>query len=535
MEELRSVPEHMNSESAGGQGPSTMSTGAATTAAADIIKQPGDTGMAAAPAPQPAGPTVVVKVASQSVPDIVVECQEGWTIKDLKQHLCEQHTLHPSVKEQRLIYSGHLLSDESQLASALRHSASDARPVLHLVCAPPRSGHAPPQQTPPPSLSEPAPQHRVETSAGLAVREQQEAAPASSGAAASSSISDDTGGDEASASADANVNTTTDGVRHRSHTTAGEGMPQFTVPGAAYHTAALQQYYAQCYAYLNYMQMTSGAGGYVAAAPTTIYELLQQQRQAEYMQQLVREAYSAAAGWGPEDGDQPTPGAPQVPDGPPPPPQLQRDEGAAPPLPNGPLDNLGGAVAEEDGAGGIGHDWLDSLYIITRFGILSFFIYFYSTVYRFALIITVTVLIYLYHAGWFTPARTPLEPEQVADPPPPQPQPPQPPQQEQNQREQQPLAPEPQEEDNNQVRQPPAYFAPNNMDDRNNNIPNNNNNNEVDEMLVRDQPYHEQVPPVVAAEPTTPADPPPPSLLTLSWTFLTTFFTSLIPEQPQLL
>lgn len=104
MDELRGVPEHMNSESAGGQGPSTMSTGAATTAAPDIVKLPEDVGLAAATAPLQSGPTVVVKVASQSVPDIVVEYQEGWTIRDLKQHLCEQHILHPVSLQDLFVY-----------------------------------------------------------------------------------------------------------------------------------------------------------------------------------------------------------------------------------------------------------------------------------------------------------------------------------------------------------------------------------------------------------------------------------------------
>lgn len=38
---------------------------------------------------------VVVKVASQSVPDMTLDCQQYWTVRDLKNHLLEQHTLHP--------------------------------------------------------------------------------------------------------------------------------------------------------------------------------------------------------------------------------------------------------------------------------------------------------------------------------------------------------------------------------------------------------------------------------------------------------
>lgn len=88
------------------------------------------------------------------------------------------------------------------------------------------------------------------------------------------------------------------------------------------------------------------------------------------------------------------------------------------------------------------------------------------------------------------------------------------------------------------------------QDDRNNNINNNNNNNEVppDIRNQNQEPAAAEGREVnvenimnPAAAGTEDSDqvveeiPVRPSLLALVWTFLTTFFTSLIPEQPQAL
>ena len=65
-----------------------------------------------------------------------------------------------------------------------------------------------------------------------------------------------------------------------------------------------------------------------------------------------------------------------------------------------------GAVVGGGGGGGVGivgneeepagvPDWLDLIYITARFAVLFFIIYFYSSFFRFAVIITVSVLIYL--------------------------------------------------------------------------------------------------------------------------------------------
>ena len=83
----------------------------------------------------------------------------------------------------------------------------------------------------------------------------------------------------------------------------------------------------------------------------------------------------------------------------------------------------------------------------------------------------------------------------------------------------------------------------NNQDDRNNNINNNNNNNNnlVDEPPqdrnpdMLDENADVQIPPTnEASDRVVEEVPARPSFLALSWTFLTTFFTSLIPEQPQI-
>lgn len=80
------------------------------------------------------------------------------------------------------------------------------------------------------------------------------------------------------------------------------------------------------------------------------------------------------------------------------------------------------------------------------------------------------------------------------------------------------------------------------QDDRNNNINNNNNNNDVpaearnpgeEEGGAGDN--QENAPGNEGTDRVVEEIPVRPSILALSWTFLTSLFTSLIPEQPQVI
>ena len=136
-----------------------------------------------------------------------------------------------------------------------------------------------------------------------------------------------------------------------------------------------------------------------------------------------------------------------------------------------------------------------------------------------------------YHVGWFRPARVVPEPVAVQHLPV-QDQLPAAPDQQHPARDQHmrapddhPPAPAEVDDDANDAAEQEELL--NLMDERNNLQENNNNS-------INNNNYRAD-----AADVALPAERQQaavsPSLLTLSWTFLTTFFTSLIPEQPQLL
>lgn len=237
----------------------------------------------------------------------------------------------------------------------------------------------------------------------------------------------------------------------------------------------------------------------------------------------------------------------------------------------------GGEVEDDDDDEGMGRDWLDWIYVLSRMVVLLSIVYFYSTVSRFMIVVCIAMLLYLwvflclwdnlfilivewfsmakvtckeknklfsnliwpvksqvlwtkpdgnldcdciylsvsrYQAGWFTPARRVEQPREADE----------------------------NENENDNI-----------QDDRNNNINNNNNNNDVP-VEARNQ--GEEIP----GEARNPGEeeagagdnqgntqgnegtdrvveeiPVRPSILALSWTFLTSLFTSLIPEQPQVI
>ncbi|KAG8195721.1 hypothetical protein JTE90_002984 [Oedothorax gibbosus] len=79
---------------------------------------------------------IVIKAPNQNVgEDHVVNCNLEWTVKQLKEHLKKAYPNKPKVKEQKLIYSGHLLLNHLRLKDILRHDDSNSSVhILHLVC-----------------------------------------------------------------------------------------------------------------------------------------------------------------------------------------------------------------------------------------------------------------------------------------------------------------------------------------------------------------------------------------------------------------
>lgn len=83
--------------------------------------------------------TLIVKAPNQQIEDQTVKCELSWTILKLKGHLSEVYPSKPARDEQKLIYSGQLLSDSVVLKDVLRNYDEQNTHTVHLVCTTPRS------------------------------------------------------------------------------------------------------------------------------------------------------------------------------------------------------------------------------------------------------------------------------------------------------------------------------------------------------------------------------------------------------------
>lgn len=98
--------------------------------------------------------TLIVKAPNQQIEDQTVKCELSWTIQKLKQHLSEVYPSKPPKHEQKLIYSGQLLSDSVTLKEVLRQYEGQETHTVHLVCT---SKYTKSFQQPHPVLQNPSP------------------------------------------------------------------------------------------------------------------------------------------------------------------------------------------------------------------------------------------------------------------------------------------------------------------------------------------------------------------------------------------
>ncbi|XP_062842156.1 homocysteine-responsive endoplasmic reticulum-resident ubiquitin-like domain member 2 protein [Trichomycterus rosablanca] len=141
------------------------------------------------------------------------------------------------------------------------------------------------------------------------------------------------------------------------------------------------------------------------------------------------------------------------------------------------MNAQGGAVQNEDEPN---RDWLDWLYTVSRVAVLLSIVYFYSSFSRFVMVIVAVLLVYLHQAGWF-----PFRPEL-----------------------QNPAAPAEEPAAENQM----------------------NNDMQDMERIMDDGMEDEEG--ESADEGSEEAAPLQPSFLSSTWSFISTFFTSLVPEGP---
>ncbi|KAA0715021.1 Homocysteine-responsive endoplasmic reticulum-resident ubiquitin-like domain member 1 protein [Triplophysa tibetana] len=308
--------------------------------------------------------SMIIKTPNQFHGDQVIEgVRMDWTVKDLKCHLSKVYPSNPAEKDQRLIYSGKLLSDGLQIRDVFSKVPSDTKPTLHLVCAfRPQSaaqlGARPkvtPQQTTE-SVSPSSPVTSVPSTDGLRQRGHA-VSPTSAGISAATSMP------------------VTAAMNHPAFPTYSLYSPQ--------QLLWLQQMYARQY-YMQYHAAMAAATEAPMVAGASSLPVAPHQAAVP----------GALANQGPIN-------------------DLPVNQNAAGPgfiNPEGANQNLrmnaqGGPVMEDEED--INRDWLDWVYTASRLGVFLSIVYFYSSVSRFVLVMSSLLIMYLHTAGWFPFRRRP--------------------------------------------------------------------------------------------------------------------------------
>ena len=79
---------------------------------------------------------LVVKAPNQKYGDQTFDVEASWSVKQLKTFLSNEYPSKPAIGDQRLIYSGHLLRDDQALVDVFSPvSSNDSIVTIHLVCA----------------------------------------------------------------------------------------------------------------------------------------------------------------------------------------------------------------------------------------------------------------------------------------------------------------------------------------------------------------------------------------------------------------
>ncbi|XP_030637420.1 homocysteine-responsive endoplasmic reticulum-resident ubiquitin-like domain member 2 protein [Chanos chanos] len=187
---------------------------------------------------------------------------------------------------------------------------------------------------------------------------------------------------------------------------------------------------------------------------------------------------TAAAPPSPRAGPSPQPVQPNEPAAPmgpnPAPNPIPEDR---PANPNIQMNAQGGAVLNEDE---LNRDWLDWMYTVSRAAILLSIVYFYSSFGRFVMVIGAMLLVYLHQAGWF-----PFRPE---------------------------------------IQNPGAGEAPQEEADRHRDM------QEMERIMDEGMEDEEGDSGEEGLEDQLNDGPQQPGFLASAWSFISTFFTSLIPE-----
>ncbi|ELU08006.1 hypothetical protein CAPTEDRAFT_219618 [Capitella teleta] len=301
---------------------------------------------------------LVVKSPTQRIGDHIVQCNMEWTVEHLKEHLSDVYPGNPKASQQKIIYSGHLLTDGMKLKDILKQYHPDQTShTIHLVCA---GAHLDQQNSPSPTE-------------GLRQRLPTRPPPTEPGSSSSSPPPEATPPPPPSSGA-------AEGF------TMGEGGPvPVMMPGGDYSPQMMhmmQQLYAQQMAH--YMQY---------------YQHPAFQQQMQHYHGMTPQDHPAAV----------APAAAAVHE-----PQAAAQRAAVNDQPIR-MNAQGGAVIDDEDEN-VNRDWLDWVYTLSRFSVLLSIVYFYSSLSRFIMVSLVAFMIYMYQAGYLRLQRR-VAPRQQQQPP----------------------------------------------------------------------------------------------------------------------
>ncbi|XP_030121035.2 homocysteine-responsive endoplasmic reticulum-resident ubiquitin-like domain member 2 protein isoform X1 [Taeniopygia guttata] len=340
--------------------------------------------------------TLIIKAPNQKYTDQTISCFLEWTVGKLKSHLSKVYPSKPSTKDQRLVYSGRLLPDHLQLKDVLRKQ--DEYHMVHLVC----TSRTPPS-SPKPSTSREG--HGMSTSSSSSNLDR-------SGSTAASPTNQEV--------SSTSLNTSADGVRHRNlPQTHSNPMPSHQFPYLMQGCPGLLQFTTSKsfgkeleilpkHAICSRSNIGNQFPGQGVPAGFSMYPAFSPLQMIWWQQMYVRQYYmqyqaavSAQVTSSTESARSAVAQAVNSEHAP-------ANEPAAVPnvavQENRPVNQnvqmnaQGGPVVNEED---FNRDWLDWMYTFSRAAILLSIVYFYSSFSRFVMVMGAMLLVYLHQAGWF--------------------------------------------------------------------------------------------------------------------------------------
>lgn len=328
--------------------------------------------------------SLTIRTPTLADEDVEISCRLEWTVIRVKREIEQRFEKRPRPADQRLVYAGKLLEDHSVLGDVLRLDDEVSSYTVHLVC----------RQT---SFPKPA---VAATTATAAESETAEGGPrrrVSASAAASAAPTVDANPQAATSSYPGYDMASWAAMQQHMSAAMANSSPS---SGGEEQSMWMQHMYAQYMAhYMQYVQSAAMGSAYPQAAVAFMQPQPPQPAPAPNLDPApMAPGMNPPGGHAPDNEEQPliqpqpppvaAPGAPAAPAAPPP---QVINAGA------------GGAMAglEEDDDENQQRDALDWLYIASRVLVLFSIVYFYSSLTRFLVVAVCGFFAYLWNMGAF--------------------------------------------------------------------------------------------------------------------------------------